>query len=134
MHCFRRPSHTSRRLLLVLLAGIVLMVQSLGLLHGIVHAGAGRAAPRAGAVIAAPALGAFASGLETLFAPDQPNHPSAHHSCLAFDALSAPAVLHTPQFALAVLEMRHCPAARLAFSSWHAPFHQHFSSRAPPRN
>lgn len=147
---FSRHTHrASNRTLAVLLMLCLLTVQSLGLLHGVLHAGgkdsalarttvymthglagasqSGRLAP-----IATPATPATLAILDRLVGGDDAGTLHGHHSCANFDAATVPAMLHSAAFALPILENRHCLAIWLAFSSWMAPFHPNFSSRAPP--
>ena len=127
--------HLSARLRALLVAIlIVAMVNShwQGLAHRIGHAsrvlnGADLIAQMSG--VAALALDDEVSAPSTRY-----DHPSANHSCLAFDAATVGACLGTSPFVIAVPPHAPVLAAWLAFISYQAPFTAHFSSRAPPQS
>lgn len=149
MDFFKHAHHSLRRHLALLLVACLLLVQSLGLLHDLLHAGGGSLVLLHGRTatpgVELPEPNLPASSLENLFGVDGAVNTSdstgsvdsghaRHHSCINFEAATVAAMLHTAVFALAIMENRHCLAIRSAFSSWQAPFHPNFSSRAPPLN
>lgn len=62
------------------------------------------------------------------------NAPDAlHHSCIAFDAITLAAVLHTTPFIAALSSSIDVPHIQNASQSWDAPLICAFLSRAPPQ-
>ncbi len=118
MFAFRRPS-LSRTLLLAILIAALQCAHWQGLAHRIGHA----TRVIGGLELSMPASvdAAAASSME-----------QAGHSCLAFDAAAAGAVLASA--CVLIDPPRYAPvtAVWLAFISWLVPFSPHFSSRAPP--
>lgn len=126
--------HLSARLRTFLVAILIVAMMSShwqGLAHRVSHAsrmlgGADLVAQVAGTVIA---LDDEASATSSPL-----DHPSAGHSCLAFDAATVGAFLCTSPFVIDVPRYAPVMAVWLAFISYLAPFTAHFSSRAPPQS
>jgi hypothetical protein len=118
MLVFFRRQRRLHRALFALLVLAMLLAQSIGLVHRIIHADRQAAAGIVLSSVAADSSGALGD-----------RH---HHSCAAFDAATLADSLPTPARCTQFTNSDAAPTLPPAFRSWDAPFIRFFSSRAPP--